>query len=87
MPPCVSHLLQPICQMHIRARGIIGLVNSVLYRLNNNFAGVNANTDLQIGIAEACNGILHRQRCEAAPNCVVLMRLWGSKESHHPVAL
>ena len=77
----------PICEMHIRARGIIGLVNSMLDRLNNNFAGVNANPDLQIGIAEACHAILHRQRCEAATNCVVLVRLWGTKERHDPVAL
>jgi hypothetical protein len=73
--------------MHICTRGIVGLVNSVLYRLNNDFTGVNANADLKGRIAEAGYPILHGQRGEAATDCVILMRLWGAKERHDPVAL
>jgi hypothetical protein len=75
----VSQLLHAIGQVHIYACGIVGLVNSVLYRLNNDFTGVNANADLQIRIAEADYPILHCQRREAATDCVILMRLWGTK--------
>ena len=87
MLPCVSQLLHAIGEVHICARGIIGLVNSVLYRLNNDFAGMNANADLQIRIAEASDPILHCQRREAATDCVILMRLRGAKQRHDPVAL
>jgi len=73
--------------VHICACGIVGLVNSVLYSLNNNLTGVNANANLQIRIAEAGYPILHCQRREAATHCVVLMRLWGTKYCHDPVAL
>ena len=51
----------------------------MLYRLNNDFTGVNANSDLQIRIANACHSILHRQRREAATDGMILMRLWGTK--------
>jgi hypothetical protein len=76
---CVSQLLHAIGQVHICACGIVGLVNSVLYRLNNDFTGVNANANLQIRIAEAGYPILHCERREAATDGVVLMRLWGTK--------
>ena len=84
---CVSQLLHAIRQVHIWSRSIIGLVNSVLYCLNNDFTGVNANADLQIRIAEAGYPILHGQRGDAATDCVILMRLWGAKERHDPVTL
>jgi hypothetical protein len=83
----VSQLLHTIRQVNIRSRGIIGLVNSVLYRLNNDFTGVNANADLQIRIAEACYLILHCQRREAATDCVILVRLRRAKQSHDSIAL
>ena len=51
----------------------------MLYRLNNNLSGVNANSDLQISIANASHSILHRQRCETATNSMILMRLWSTK--------
>ena len=85
--PWISQLLHATGQVHICARSIIRLVNSVLYRLNNNFTGVNANADLQIWIAEARNTILHCQRREAATDCVILVRLWGAKQGHYAVAL
>ena len=80
-------MLHAICEVHICAGGIVGLVNSMLYRLNNNLTGVNANANLQIWIAETGYPILHRQRREAATDRVVLMRLWGAKYGHDPVAL
>ena len=73
--------------MHICPCGIIGLVNAVLYRLNDNLAGMNANPDLQIRIVEACDPILHSKRREAAANSVILMRLGGAKQRHDAVAL
>ncbi len=84
---CISQLLQAIGQVHICAGGIIGSVNPVLYRLNNDFTGVNTDADLQIRIAEPCYPILHGQRREAATHGVILMRLWGAKYCHDPVAL
>ena len=84
---CVSQLLHAVREVHVGAGGIIGLINSMLDRLNNNFAGVNANPDLQIRIAEAGHPVLHRQRCEAATHGVILMGLWGTKQRHDPVAL
>ena len=60
----------------------------MLYRLNNNFTGMNANSDLQIRIAEACAipSCIAKRR-EAATNRVILMRLWGAKQRHDSVAL
>jgi hypothetical protein len=83
----VSQLLQPIRHVDIRARGIIGLVNSVLYRLNNDFTGVNANADLQIRIAEACYPVLHCQRRKATTDSVILMRLRRTEQCHDSIAL
>jgi len=80
-------LLEAICEVHIYACCIIGLVNSVLYRLNNNFACMNANANLQIRIPEALRSILHRQCREAATNCVIFMRLGRAKQRHDAVAL
>ncbi len=84
---CISQLLHATGQVHICACGIEGLVNSVLYRLNNNFTGVNANANLQIRIAEAGYPILHCQRREAATNGMIFLRSRGAKECHDPVAL
>src|SRR5713226_10107863 len=84
---CISHLLHAICEVHIRARGIIRLVNSVLYRLNNDFTGVDTNADLQIWIAEACYPILHCQRRQAAADSVILKRLGRAEKRHDSIAL
>jgi hypothetical protein len=59
----------------------------MFYRLNNNFARVNANSDLQIRIAEPSHPILHCERSQAAANSVILVRLRGTKYCHDPVAL
>jgi hypothetical protein len=59
----------------------------MLYRLNNNLSGMNSDSDLQISIANASHSILHRQRCETTTNSMILMRLWGPKQCHDPVAL
>ena len=54
---------------------------------DDNFAGVNAYTYLQIRIAKTCDSILHCQSREAATDGVILMRLRGTEERHDPVAL
>ena len=84
---CISQLLHAMCEVHVCAGGIIGLVNSVLYGLNNYLAGMNANSDLQIRIAEASYPILHRQGCEAGANGVIFMGLRCTEQSHDPIAL
>src|SRR6516165_422252 len=63
----LRHLLQTIGEMHIRSSGIIGLVYSVFYRLNDNFACVNAYADLQIRIIQATNQIYNCTLGEAVP--------------------
>ena len=73
--------------MHICARGIIGLVYSVFYRLNDDLARMDANSDLQIWIAKTRYPILHCQRRQTATHCVILMRLRGTEQCHDPVAL
>src|SRR5215212_6373774 len=84
---CIRQLLHSICEMHIRACGVIGLVNSVFYGLYYDFTGVNAYPDSQVGIADAFDSLLHCQRRKAAPNGVILMRLRRAKQGHDPVAL
>ena len=49
----IRHLLHAICQMHICARGIVGLVDTVFDRLNDDLAGVDADTNLQIRVIAA----------------------------------
>jgi len=72
-------MLQAIGQVYVRACGVIRLVESVLNRLNDNFTGVNANTDLQIGVTKAFYSVLHGQRSEASADCMILMGLRGAK--------
>ena len=76
---CVSELLKTVCEVHVWACRIIGLVNPVFYRLNNDFACVHANSDLQIRIAQARHSILHCQSGEATANSMILMRLRSTK--------
>ena len=83
----LRHLLQTIGEMHIRSSGIIGLVYSVFYRLNDNFACVNAYADLQIRIIQASYPVLHRKSGQAAADGMILMWLRRAKNRHHPVAL
>jgi len=72
-------MLQAIGQVHVRACSVIRLVESVLYRLNNNFTGMNANADLQIGVTKAFYSVLHVQRSEASTDCMIFMGLRGAK--------
>ena len=80
-------MFQTICQMHICACGIIRLVNSMLNCLHNNFTGVNANADLQIGVSKSFYSVLHGQCSEASTDRMILMRLRGAKQRHDPITL
>src|SRR5215831_14866983 len=80
-------MLDPICEVNVRASGIIGLVYSMLNRLDNHLTGVNANPDLNVWISQARNLILHGQGRKACANRVIFMGAWGTKESHDAVAL
>jgi len=80
-------LLEAIGKMHIRSSGIISLVYSMFYCLNDNFACVNPHPDLQIWIIQAGYSVLHCKGGQAAADGMILMWLWSAKDSHHPVAL
>jgi hypothetical protein len=83
----VGYLLQAIGKMHIRSSGIIGLVYSVFYCLNDNFACVNPYANLQIWITETGHPVLHCKSGQAAAYGVILMWLGSAKYCHYPVAL
>jgi hypothetical protein len=63
------------------------LVYFVFYRLNDNFACVNAHPDLQIWIIQAGHSVLHCKGRQAAADGMILMWLRSTKDRHHPVAL
>lgn len=42
----IRHLLHSICQMYVGARGVVGLIDTVLYRLDNDFTGMEADAYL-----------------------------------------
>ena len=48
----IRHLLHSICEMDVGAGGVIGLVNTVFYRLDDDFAGVEADADLHARICQ-----------------------------------
>ena len=73
--------------MNIGARGIIGLVETVLDRLNDDLAGVNTDTNLQIRIADPLDALLHGQGGEATANGVILVRLRRAEQRHDAIAL
>ncbi len=73
--------------MHIRSGGIVSLVYSVFYCLNDDFARVNPHADLQICIIQAGYSVLHCKGRQAAADGMILMWLWSAKDRHHPVAL
>jgi hypothetical protein len=85
--PSVRHLLEAIGKMHIRSSGIISLIYSVLYCLNDNFPRMNAHADMQIGIVQASYPVLHRKSGQAAAHGMIFMWLRSAKDCHHPVAL
>src|SRR5262249_18318186 len=64
-----------------------GLVKPVLDRLDHDLAGVHADADLQIGVADALDAVLHGERRETAADRVILMRLRCAEQRHHSVAL
>ena len=59
----------------------------MLYDLNDNFTGVNANANLQIRITKRFTSVLHRQCREATPDGMILMRLRRAKHRHDAVTL
>ncbi len=59
----------------------------MLNRLNDDLAGVNTNANLQVRVMQSFHLVLHRQRCEATPDRVILMGLRSAKHSHDSVAL
>ena len=82
----VGHLLHAGSEVRRRTRDVIGLVQAVLDRLDDDLAGVNADPDFQIGIAEPGDGCLHGERGRAGTHCVVFVRPGRSKECHDSVA-
>ncbi|MGY4253150.1 hypothetical protein ACVI1L_000218 [Bradyrhizobium sp. USDA 4516] len=83
----LGKVLQSTGEVHVRARGIIGLIDAVLDGLEDDLTGVDADADLHIDVMQALDVILHRQRRETAPNGVILMRLRGAEHRHDAVAL
>ena len=73
--------------MHIGARRVIGLIQAVLNRLDDDLAGMNADADLQIRIADAFDAFLHGESSETTADGVILVRLRGAEQRHDAVAL
>jgi ribosomal protein L27 len=73
--------------MYIRSRGVVGLVDGVFYRLNDDFSGMKADTDLQTRISEPRDRILHGQSGQTATNGMILVRARGTEKRHHAIAL
>ena len=80
-------MLKTVCKVNVCTSGIVRLINSMLDRLNDNLSRMNADTDLQIRVADAGHGILHRKGCEAATNGVILVGVRGTKDCHDAIAL
>ena len=59
----IRHLFHAVREVHVWTSGVVGLVNSVFYRLNDDFTGMKADANLQIRVSESCNRILHGQSC------------------------
>ena len=66
-------VLHAVGDVHIGARGVVALIDPVVDRLNNDLSGVHPDADLQFGVAEPLDLLLHRQRGEAAADGVVLV--------------
>jgi len=73
--------------MYVRARRVVGLVDAVFNRLNDDFAGVQADTDPQIGIVKPRHCVLHGQSSQATANGMILTWSWRAKQRHDAVTL
>jgi hypothetical protein len=73
--------------MYVCARRVVGLVDAVFNCLNDNFAGVQADTDLQADVVKPRNRVLHGQSCKATANGMILTRSWRAKQRHDTIAL
>jgi hypothetical protein len=83
----IRHLLHSICDMHVRAGSIVGLVDTVFYRLDDDFTGMDADTDLQARVCKPRNRILHGQSSQTTTNGMILMRSRRAENRHHAIAL
>ena len=73
--------------MYVNTGRVIGLVDTVFDDLDDDFAGVETNSDLQARVTKPCDRVLHGQRCQASANGMVLMGAWCAEKRHDTVAL
>ena len=83
----VGKLFHSARKMHVGASRIIGLIDAMLYRLNDDLSGMDADPYLQIRVANEGHSVLHCQCRKTAANRMILMGLGGAKQRHDPVAL
>jgi hypothetical protein len=73
--------------MYVSARRVVGLVDAIFNRLNDDLASMEADTDPQIGIVKPRNCVLHGQSCQATANGMIFTRSWRPKKCHDAVTL
>src|SRR5580698_4831286 len=81
------HLLHSMGDVDVGSRGVVGLVNGVFDCLDDNLAGMYPHTNLQAGVSQPRDGILHRESGETAANRMVFVRLRRAEQGHDAVAL
>jgi hypothetical protein len=81
--PVFGHLLHAICQMHVGAGDIVGLLEIV----KDHFAGVQAHANPDLRIAEAHNRFLHGEASQTPAHRMIFMRFGSAKKRHDPVPL
>ena len=82
----LRHLFHAGREMRRRTGDVIGQVEAVFDRLDDDHAGVHPDPDLHILVPEPGDGCLHGQRRRAGAQGMILMRARGSEERHDAVA-